>query len=59
MTLTKRQLVRLAEGTGFSVDGLLASLPDDPRYCSSCGCQLTENESGRCAICWRRETSDD
>lgn len=28
------------------------------RFCTSCGIQLTENEVGRCSICWQRETSD-
>lgn len=26
-------------------------------HCSSCGVELTENESGRCSVCWQRETS--
>jgi hypothetical protein len=58
VTLSKRQLARLAEGTGFSVDGLLASIPDEPaeRYCSECGCVLTEQESTRCSICYRNAT---
>ena len=26
-------------------------------HCASCGVELAEGESGRCAICWQRETA--
>lgn len=39
--------------------GGLTSIPlYQSLYCSSCGVELTANESGRCSLCWRRETSD-